>query len=115
MVIALPLPADCKLYNNDEHQAATTEQAACIHQLKWMLYGNSTISTQAAGGYLDGLAILTVYTQCMLLDPLLQNLFDEFAIKPINEQMSEGYLYKANQVCRVMVLLSMGGLVGWAI
>ena len=74
MVSALTLPTDCKVYsgrNNDEHQAATTEQAACIHQLKQMLYSDSTINTQA-GGYLDGLAILTMYTQCMLLDPLLQ-------------------------------------------
>ena len=76
MVFALPLPADYKLYSghdNNEQLAATTEQAACIHQLKWMLYGYSTISTQAAGGYLDGLAILTMYAQCILLDPLLQH------------------------------------------
>ena len=75
MVFALPLHADCKLYsacNNDEQQAATTEQAACIHQLKRMLYGDSTIITQAAGVYLDGLAILTMYAQWTLLDPLLQ-------------------------------------------
>ena len=75
MVFALPLPADCKLYsgrNNDEQLPATTEQAACIHRLKWMLYGDSTMSTQAAGGYLDSLAILTMYAQCTLLDPLLQ-------------------------------------------
>ena len=64
MVFALPLPADHKLYcghDNDEHQAATTEQAASIHQLKRMLYGDSTISTQVAGGYLDGLTIVIMY------------------------------------------------------
>ena len=50
MVFVLPLPTDCKLYSgcdNDEQLAATTEQAACIHQLKRMLCGESTISTQA--------------------------------------------------------------------
>ena len=75
MVFVLPLHTDCKLYsacNNDEQQAATTEQAACIHQLKCMLYGDSTISIQAADSYLDGLAILTMCTQCMLINPLLQ-------------------------------------------
>ena len=75
MVFALPLPTDCNTSSgcdNDEQLAATTEQAACIHQLKRMLYGNSTISTQAAGGYLDGLAIVMTYAQCMLLDSLLQ-------------------------------------------
>ena len=115
MVFAIPLPADCKLYSghdNDEQQATTTEQAVCIHQLKWMLYGDNTISTQASGSYLDGLAPLIMYVQCMLLDPLLLYEFDELVIQPINELVREGYLYKANQVCWVMVLLSMLGLLG---
>ena len=102
MVFALPLPADCILYsgrNNNEHQTATTKQALCIYQLKWMLYNDSIISIQAVGGYLDGLTILTTYAQCTLLDLLLQYQFDKLVLKPINELASEGCLYKADLVC----------------
>ena len=51
----------------------------------------------------------------MLLDPLLQYQFDKLVIKPNDELVREGYLYKANQVCCMAVLLSIGELLGWII
>ena len=72
-------PVTCREYSSRPHEddvVASACQEEFIGNFKKMVFGDATLDENAAGGYLDGLAILLAYAQCSILDPLFYQTFD---------------------------------------